>query len=112
MTGASTLVGDSLGAAVWALTTATSVAAPMAPPTRMVAILVRIPESKVPPLGRGHANSQRRGTARLRHRSTGGSSSATVRKAAHAAPRATYQVVGGVRTSTSPLVAIAVRSAP
>ena len=49
MTGASTLVGDSLGAAVWLLTTATSVAAPTAPPTMIVAITVAIPESKVAP---------------------------------------------------------------
>ena len=49
MAGASTLAGDSLGAPVALLTTATRVAAPMAPPTTIVAMMVAIPEASWPP---------------------------------------------------------------
>src|SRR5215218_10095904 len=103
MTGVSTLVGDSLGAAVWLFTTATIEAAPTAPPTTMVAITVAIPESKGAPLTvAGHANSQRGDPARLRHRSSGGSTTAVATNADQAPAIATYQPAGTVRCTTSP----------
>ena len=52
MTGVSTLAGDSLGAPVWLLTTPTRVAAPNAPPTMNVAMIVTIPDKVVSFCGR------------------------------------------------------------
>jgi len=134
MAGASTLAGDSLGAPVAELTTATRVAAPIAPPTTTVAMIVAIPDSKLAPLKvAGHANRPlARGAAsvevllgcrhppgdevsraRLRRRqATSGSSSPAARKAAHAAPRAAYQEGGGTACRTSPVTATTLRMLP